>query len=112
MAVDQKEYLREYWDKNRLRLLAERKAKREASQESLDKHRARQRTYQRRYRVRTPYKSVVPLPRYWIPRAVRRAGMNSPFKSKYGIYGLTEISYPPSSWSMVEDAMGIWGIRE
>jgi len=107
MAWDSKAYSREYWEKNKLRLLTERKAKREAN---LETHRARQARYQRTYRKNNPYRSVVPLPKYWVPRAVRRAGVNAPFKSKYGIYGMTEKSYPPSSWQGFESELRVWGI--
>lgn len=90
------DYQRRYYQANRAKI----RARQAELRKSDPTYKARARKYTADWRVK-----VSPT----LPRVVRRQGSVAPFRSPYGIYGMTERSYPPSQWEGLPEALMLAG---
>lgn len=94
---------RERYQANKAELLAARKARRRADPEAYRAQARKEKADWKKRRACRIEPGTVP------PRAERRAAQYAPFRSRHGIYGATETSYPGSSWQAFADAYNaVW----
>ncbi len=89
-------YQKRYYEANREKI----RARQNELRKSDPTYKARARKYTADWRVK-----IAPS----LPRVVRRQGSAAPFRSRYGIYGMTERSYPPSQWGGILEALMLAG---